>query len=535
MYVEVENLRIPVRDIEKNARDIDNKLRPYIAEYCSIVETEIADIKVISKSIDARKKGWPVLTYKVQFRIKNAVRGMRNFKEIDASTEKKTSFLLELDPKNKVQNPIVVGTGPAGLLAAWMLAYYGMKPIVIDCGTNVEQRHEDITNFKKTRELNENSNYLYGEGGAGTYSDGKLYTRKKDDRIKFVIDLFIKYGAPKKIGIVNRPHIGSDKLRSMVAKMREEIISLGGEYRWNCKVTDIIVKDNQCYGVKLESGETLESEKTILAFGLSSRDLIEQLIETGVDHELKDFQIGTRIEHRQELIDRNQYGMDFARHESLPPAEYNFVSRPQAIEGINRVSTFCMCPGGTIVPATAERGMLSTNGMSNFARNNKFANSCLIVNQKSDCFATTKDAFKFLRDIESAAFVAGGSDYTAPGQDASAFIKGQAKFLSPTTSYCFGIKPFDLNEILPGETADSIAYALNFFERKCKGFMKDGKLIGVETHISSPVRFTRDFESMQTSVKNLYIAGEGAGYAGGIMSAAIDGLKIAEKIILNEN
>ena len=532
MFVEVENLKIPVRNVDKKVVDIDKKLRPFIAEYCSIVETEIADIKVISKSIDARKKGWPVFIYKVKFRIKNAVRGMRNFKEIDVSQETEKSYLYELEPQSQVKNPIVVGTGPAGLLAAWLLAYYGKKPIVIDCGGTVEQRNEDILKFKQSKELDENSNYLFGEGGAGTYSDGKLYTRKKDLRMKFIVDLFIKFGAPKEIGILNRPHIGSDKLQIIVAKMREDIVARGGEYHWNSKVSDIIVKDNQCYGVVLENGEQLESETTILAFGLSSRDLIEKLIDNGVDNELKDFQIGSRIEHRQELIDRNQYGMDFERNHLLPPAEYNFVSRPQVVENLNRVSTFCMCPGGIIVPATAERGMLSTNGMSNFARNNKFANSCLIVNQKADDFKDANEAFAFLRNIESAAFNAGGGDYTAPGQDAVAFIKREAKFLSPTTSYCFGITPVDLNEILPDETCDSIAYALNFFERKCKGFLKHGKFIGVETHISSPVRFVRDFETLESSVKNLYIAGEGAGYAGGIMSAALDGLKIAEKILM---
>ncbi len=532
LHVEVENLKVPVREIDKKVIDIDKKLRPFVAEYCNIIETEIADITVLSKSIDARRKGWPVLVYKVRFRIKNPVRNMRNYKEIDINKKPEKCYLYDLEPQNKQQNPIVVGTGPAGLLAAWLLAYYGMNPIVIDCGGSVEQRNADILKFKQTKELNEDSNFLFGEGGAGTYSDGKLYTRKKDVRMKFIIELFIKFGAPEEINILNRPHIGSDKLQDMVAKMREDIIARGGEYRWNSKVSDIVVKDNKCHGVVLEDGEVLESETTILAFGLSSRDLIEKLIENGVDNELKDFQIGSRIEHRQDMIDRNQYGMDFERDRALPPAEYNFVSRPQAVENINRVSTFCMCPGGLIVPATAERGMLSTNGMSNFERNNKFANSCLIVNQKADAFKNAAEAFAFLRNIESLAFTAGGGDYTAPGQDARSFIKHEAKFISPTTSYCFGITPVDLNEILPKETADSIAYALNFFERQSKGFVQHGKLIGVETHVSSPVRFIRDFETLESSVKNLYIAGEGAGYAGGIMSAALDGLKMAEKILM---
>ena len=528
----IERFAIPTKGIDDNEDNLDINLKKHIAKELKIDEDNILDYKIIQKSIDSRKKGSLLIIYKLILTVNTIDNIIEENPNISTKLpEDTTDILNSLNlTTNKPETTIVVGAGPAGLLAAYLLVKNGVKVTLIDRGYDVEKRKEDINNFLNTRELNTESNFINGEGGAGTFSDGKLYTRIKNPRAKWILELFVAMGAPEEIIYLSHPHVGSDKLVDVVSNIRKEIIKLGGNVLWGTKVVDTIQSGNNCIGVKLDSGEELKADKVILAMGHSSRSLIKQLVSNGVEHQLKNFQIGTRIEHPQIFINRMRYGLRNTP-KYLKPAEYNLVSRPNPKHNIANVTTFCMCPGGEVVPATSHANLLSTNGMSYYDRAGEFANSALIVNQEVDNYKSAEEAFQFIEKIEHKCFKAGGEDYTAPTQSAEGFIEKYRHIYREESSYALGTKEARIDYLFPKRTVKAIAESLRYFDKIAPGFIGCGMLIGAETRISSPVRFLRDKETAQTSIENLYIAGEGGGFAGGIISAALDGLKIAELIL----
>ena len=531
--VAIHELRVPLSALEKLPKHSpDHHLEKWIARHLKVPESAIIDYDLQRRSLDARRK--PSLEFKYQLSCQ--VDGNHQPKERDGVTVQtdapdQNDSLYQLPLRDDLpQSPIVVGTGPSGIMAAYLLALHGCKPIVIDRGFDIEKRGKDIDDFHKSRDLNTESNYLHGEGGAGTYSDGKLYTRVKDRRMRFLLEAFVAARAPKHILWRHHPHIGSDILPHMAKRLREQIEKWGGTFRWGTAVDDIIIKDGACAGVILSSGERLESKFTLMGIGHSARDLIRKLMKHNIDHKAKGFQLGCRVEHQQEIIDHAQYGYKPPEH-LLGAAEYNLVSRPPKHLGVQNTTTFCMCPGGEIIAATSDKNQVSTNGMSLFARSSPFANAGLIVNQHVDLNSNGLAGFDLLDEIEKNAFQAGGADYGCPAQSAMAFIRGETDKRVRPSSYQLGIGPGRLDEILPGDTSSALKAALKYYERVIPGFLKSGQLVGVETRVSSPVRFERNKETLASSLDHLYLMGEGAGYAGGIISAALDGIRIAECIL----
>lgn len=548
-YITISHLEVPVRTVDGNIRySLDHRLHPWIAGHCGISEEKILDYRITHRSLDARKKPDLRFIYRLHATVAGDV-SVQKTPTIEFSTPQPDQQhpLYQLNTLLSIpKHPIVVGTGPAGMMAAYLFALYGCQPIILERGSDVHQRHADIEAFLQTRHLNSESNYVFGEGGAGTYSDGKLYTRIKDHRIRFLLEAYVAARAPRRILYDHHPHVGSDILPYMVKRLRQQIEQWGGSFQWNMPVEDILVRNNRCCGVVLRNGKSIEGPLTLIASGHSARDLIRTLVLRGIKHRTKDFQIGCRIEHPQHVIDLAQYGWIPPRH-LVGAAEYRLTSRPSkyrkrpACEGggqstlipssIANVTTFCMCPGGEIIPATSDAGQLCTNGMSPYRRYGNYANAGLIVNQDVSRFSSALQAFDFIDALERQAFKAGGDAYSCPAQSAEAFVQGEAGLHRKATSYRLGISPARLDLLLPKDTAIALREALVFFERSIPGFMRDGVLLGVETRVSSPVRFERNPETLSSSLPGLYLAGEGAGYAGGITSSALDGLRIVETIL----
>lgn len=436
--------------------------------------------------------------------------------------------------------PVVIGFGPCGIFAAMMLAQMGFKPIVIERGKQVRERTKDTWGLWRKRVLHAESNVQFGEGGAGTFSDGKLYSQIKDPRFlgRKVMTEFVKAGAPEEILLVSKPHIGTFRLVKVVENMREQIIAMGGEIRFQQRVCDFHIEDGHIRGLTIENladGSTYElrADHVVLALGHSSRDTFAKLYERGVYMEAKPFSVGFRIEHPQGLIDRARLGQH-AGHPLLGAADYKLVHH--AANG-RSVYSFCMCPGGTVVAATSEENRVVTNGMSQYSRNERNANAGIVVGiSPADYPGGPLAGIAFQRKLESNAFVMGGSNYEAPGQLVGDFIVGKAstELGSVEPSYKPGVKMTDLADALPEYAITAMREALPAFGKKIKGFdMHDAVLTGVETRTSSPLRITRgdDFQSLNT--KGLYPAGEGASYAGGILSAGVDGIEVAEAVARN--
>lgn len=518
--------------------DFDN-LAPYVAALLHIAPDALNSCTLYRKSVDARRKSELHFTLSVEAELKPGVRLSPSTlpRGVTVSEEAAASPSAALPRLNGKDRPLVVGLGPAGLFAALTLAERGLCPIVIERGKRVDERQKDVANFWKGGALKPDSNVQFGEGGAGAFSDGKLTTGVNDARIRGILRTLYEAGAPESILYDAKPHIGTDYLPLVVRSIRERIISLGGEVRFEHALSSLVVASNRLEAarVRTKSGreETLAVRELILAVGHSARDTFDMLYRAGFKIEQKPFSIGVRIEHSQSMIDQAQYGA-FAGHPALGAADYKLSAR---LPNGRALYTFCMCPGGQVVAAASENKHLVTNGMSRFARGGANANAALLVNVGPDDFGSAHPlaGVYFQQKWERLAFDAGGGNFRAPVQLVGDFLNGRASKSAGavTPSYEPGVIYTSLRGCLPDYVLDSIALSLPLFERKLKGFASpDAVLTGVETRSSSPIRILRD-ETMSASVRGVYPAGEGAGYAGGILSAALDGIRSAEALINN--
>lgn len=544
--IRLSNIKLPL-DHDEQALD------QAILTTLEITPEQLISFNMFRRGYDARKKSNIFLIYTLDIEVAAALEAELLIKFSDDQLIKQTPDLeyhyVAQAPEDLKERPIIVGFGPCGLLAGLTLAQMGYNPIILDRGKEVRERTKDTFGFWREKKLNTESNVQFGEGGAGTFSDGKLYSQVKDPKQygRKVLTEFVTSGAPAEIMYVSKPHIGTFKLVSMVEKMRAEIIRLGGEIRFSSRVDDIDIEKiegqeqgNRITGLTLSTGEKLKSNHIAFAIGHSARDTFEMLFNKGIYIEAKPFSIGFRIEHEQSTIDAARFGPN-AGNEILGAADYKLVHH---CKNGRSVYSFCMCPGGTVVAATSEEHCVVTNGMSQYSRNERNANSAVVVGiDPNDYPGGPLAGIELQRQLEKNAYVVGGSDYDAPAQTVGDFLKGidsGKKDLdslgSVKPSFKPGIKLTDLSKTLPDFAVDAIREAIPAFNRKIKGFAKDDALLtGVETRTSAPISIKRDenFESINT--QGLYPAGEGAGYAGGIMSAAIDGIKIAEAMALSLN
>jgi hypothetical protein len=499
---------------------------------------ELLGLRIHKRSPDARKKSALQFVYGLDLELANEAATLKRFEgdpHVRPTPDMEYRFVARA-PANLPLRPVVVGFGPAGIFAALILAQMGFKPLVLERGKKVRERTRDTWDLWRKHTLHPESNVQFGEGGAGTFSDGKLYTQIRDPRHlgRKVLTEFVKAGAPEEILYVSKPHIGTFRLVSMVEKMRAEIETLGGEIRFESRVEDLRIEDDQVRGVVLANGEEIRADHVILALGHSARDTFAMLHKRGVFMEAKPFAVGFRIEHPQSLIDKTRYG-NFAGHPLLGAADYKLVHH--AKNGRD-VYSFCMCPGGQVVAATSEPGCVVTNGMSQYSRAERNANSGLVVNVSPDDFAAFTQwgplaGIEFQRQWERRAFELGGGNYDAPGQRVEDFLASRpSKTLGNVVpSYQPGIKLTDLSTALPDFAIAAMREAIPAFDRQIRGFaMADALLTGVETRTSSPLRVTRGRDCQSLNVKGLFPAGEGAGYAGGILSAAVDGIEVAEAL-----
>jgi len=487
---------------------------------------EVEKWHIYKKSIDARKKDDIHYNYTIDVELKNKKRETK-FEQVQ---EQKWET-IKVNRKSEYK-PVIIGMGPAGLFAGILLVDNGIKPIILERGKCVEERIRDVEEFAQNRKFSTTSNIQFGEGGAGTFSDGKLNTGNSANMYsQKVLEEFVRFGAPKEILYTAKPHIGTDNLRKIVKNMREYIISKGGQVLFNTQAKDFESEDGKIKAVICENNK-IETDAVILAIGHSARDTFKRLYEIGVEIQPKNFAVGTRIEHLQEDINKAQYSETTKL--KLPSADYKLVYHTK---NGRTCYTFCMCPGGQVMASSSEENSIVTNGMSNFARDGKNANSALLVNiTVEDYFKNSPlDGMYFQEDLEKKAFELGGKNYNAPAQRVEDFINNNPTYefgrIKPT--YMPGVTGANLNEILPEFVSETMKEAIVELDKKLHGFAdKDAVLTGVETRSSSPVQITRDKENLNsTSLQGLYPCGEGAGYAGGIMTAAIDGLKCAIKVL----
>ena len=512
-------------------------LRKAIVTRLKIRDEDLLDFTVFKRSYDARKKNSEIsFVYIVDLSVRDEAVVLARFasdQHVRVAPDTRYKVVAQA-PDGLAERPIVIGFGPCGLFAALTLAQMGFKPIVLERGRDVRTRTKDTWALWRTNVLTPESNVQFGEGGAGLFSDGKLYSQIKDPKFfgRKVMHEFVRAGAPEEIMFVNKPHIGTFRLTGVVSTMREEIRALGGEVRFESRVVDLLMSNGRVEGVVLDKGEELRSRYVVLALGHSSRDTVRMLHRRGVFMEAKPFAIGFRIEHPQSLIDKARLGK-YAGHPELGAADYKLVHH--AKNG-RAVYSFCMCPGGTVVAATSEAGRVVTNGMSQYSRNERNANSGIVVgiNPEEDFPGGPLAGIELQEALESRAYELGGADYCAPGQLVGDFVRGNAskEFGEVQPSYKPGVRLGDLAPSLPAYAIDAIREALPEFGKQIRGFDRDDAVLtGVETRTSSPVRITRDHESLQSmNLRGLYPAGEGAGYAGGILSAGVDGIKVAEAL-----
>ena len=515
----------------------EDDLKAAICQRLGITPAELVRYALFRRGYDARKPSRILFVYTVDVEVSNEAALLKknmSLPHVSPAPDMSYRFVAQA-PKNLTERPVVIGLGPCGIFAGLLLAQMGFRPIILERGKAVRERTKDTWGLWRQGKLDPESNVQFGEGGAGTFSDGKLHSQIKDPKFygRKVLTEFVKAGAPPEILYVSKPHIGTFRLVGMVEQMRHTIESLGGEIRFKSRVADIDTDNGQVQGVVLADGERIATRHVVLAVGHSARDTFEMLHKRDVYMEAKPFSIGFRIEHPQSLIDRARFGPN-AGNPQLGAADYKLVHH--ASNG-RSVYSFCMCPGGTVVAATSEEGRVVTNGMSQYSRNERNANSGIVVGiTPKDYPGGVLAGVEFQRKWEARAFELGGGNYCAPGQLVGDFLAGRPseKFGEVLPSYTPGVHLTDLSTALPDYAIAAIREALPAFEKQIRGFaMADAVLTGVETRTSSPVSIKRDETFQSLNTRGLYPAGEGAGYAGGILSAAVDGIEVAEAVALD--
>jgi len=509
--------------VSPGAANHSDKIVEIAAKLLDVKESEITHISTLRKSIDARKK-------KILIRLRLEV-------FINENPPKQKSYMRKYPSTEKGKRVIVVGSGPAGLFAALKLIENGYCPIVLERGKDVSLRRKDLSAINTKSIVDPDSNYCFGEGGAGTYSDGKLYTRsKKRGNVLEVLETLVAFGADHNILIDAHPHIGTNKLPKIIKSIREQILASGGEVHFNTRVTDFIIEKNKMQGVITHTGNEFVGDAVILATGHSARDMFEKIHELGIIIEAKDFAVGVRVEHPQRVIDSIQYhcGID-DRDKNLPAASYNLVSQV----GKKGVYSFCMCPGGFIVPAATAPDEIVVNGMSTSARDSRFANSGIVVGVGEKEFNPFVKEFgplagvEYQRQIEQKAFQMAGETQKAPAQRLQDFIRGKYSKELNDSSYIPGLTSVNMRELLPMDVSKALQGAFKTWGKSMRNYVSnDAQIVGVESRTSSPIKIPRDKETLENQqIKNFYPSGEGAGYAGGIMSAAVDGIRVAMAIV----
>jgi uncharacterized FAD-dependent dehydrogenase len=503
------------------------------AQKLQVKVTDLKSVRVVRQVLDARKKNSPRYIYTLEVELYAVPETLPP----DVSVTEPAPPPPERVKRQPSRPPIIIGTGPAGLFCALGLLERGVKSVLIERGRDVVQRRKDVAKLMRDGSLLPESNMNFGEGGAGAYTDGKLSTRINHPLVRKVIETFARFGAPDRILIEGKPHIGSDLLPMSVEKLRQELIAQGCEVHFETRVDELIYGDGVVAGVKLSTGDTLHSDRVVLAPGNSARELYERFASDGrVFVEAKPFAIGFRAEHPQAFINEVQYGAKAAKNPALPAADYKLADNLTVGGEVRGVYSFCMCPGGIVVPTPTEDGLQCTNGMSNSRRNARYANAGIVVSVSVADFA--REGFEgplaglsFQQRWERAAYELGGGRFFAPAQSIPDYLSGKLKKKPGGTSYRPGLAHADLNKLFPPWLTSSLKAALKGFDKKMRGFSSDeGFLIGIESRTSSPVRVTRNEALQSVSLRGLYPGGEGCGYAGGIVSSGIDGLRIAEQI-----
>jgi uncharacterized protein len=511
----------------------ESDLLKVVSDLLEVERERIKDFRVVRRSLDARRERPPEFNYVVELAVSDEraifqkAEGRLKIKvlETEAAAAPRP---LSLKLKKK---PVIVGCGPAGLFAALTLAERGTPPILLERGKKVEDRIQDIQAFWERGILNTESNVHFGEGGAGTFSDGKLTTRIKDKKTDHVRKTLVDLGAPSGILIDAKPHVGTDRLRQVLINLRNKLIALGCEVRFQSKMTDVLVRNDRVTGIVIDNEDEIETDHLILAAGQSCTDTYELLNRIGVSMGPKAFAVGARIEHPQELINRIQYGK-WWQHKDLPPAEYALTAKIDDLE--RSVYTFCMCPGGLVIGCSSEEGTIVTNGMSQYRRDGAFANSAVVVNIRIEDLQVGSPlaGLKFRRELEERAFSEAGGNYFAPAQKLTDFLDGGKKGEAADSTFLPGVTPIPLDGVLPGFIIQALRRGISIFEKKMPGFItSEAVLIGVETRTSSAVRILRNERGESVNTAGMYPCGEGSGYAGGIVSSAVDGMKTAEAIL----
>jgi uncharacterized FAD-dependent dehydrogenase len=520
--------------VRLNLSEKENALRVKTAALLNIEPSDIAEMEIVRKSIDARRRKAPQFVYVLKIGLLAHIQPKKRIKDFVRLEEIKKEPAMPLSVAlSAIPNPVVViGSGPAGMFAAYELSRHRVPVILLERGRVVEQRVEDVEKFWNGQGLNPQSNVLFGEGGAGTFSDGKLTSRTKGPLAAWVKRIFVEMGAQPEILVDAKPHIGTDRLRKIVADFRKKLIAMGCRVEFNACVTDFIVQRNEIKALIVNDRDEIKTDRVILAMGQSAEDTYRVLFKRGFMMAAKPFAMGLRAEHPQALINEIQYGK-WRGHPKLPPAEYFLTSH---VPDLNRfVYSFCMCPGGAVIGCSTHEGYLCVNGMSNARRSGKFANAALVVNIRVEDFSRDSNPLSGLdfRSVwERKTYLAGGLGFHAPAQKMTDFLIGKQSDALQKTSYRPGVTCASLDEVLPDFAAEAIKRGLREFDKKMRGFItEEAYLIGVETRTSAPVRICRRKDGQSETVKGVYPCGEGAGYAGGIISSAIDGIQAAQRLL----